>query len=279
VRIAIVNLMPHAAEFADMLMPQFAAADPIEPVWIRARGRRYGLDDPAWIDRTYVPFTDAGALDAVVITGAAVEHLPYSEVRFLAEVQEILTYARERELPILGLCWGALAVGHLLLGVATERYPHKVFGAFETDLQTGDPHVFLDGMDDRFFTAHSRYAGFDESSVRRREAAGGVRVLARAPMPAGTVIAESPDHSVLLHVGHPEYGASRLAEEFRRDVTRGVSGVARPVNVDLDGPRCRWRSHSRTFFANWVRLVHERARARSGAGVTWEEATREEAVR
>ena len=260
-RIGVLNLMPKAAEFEAMLMPQFAAAAPIQPVWLRVRGRRYSLDDPADINARYVAPHDAGPLDAVVITGGAVEHLPFSEVRFLDEVGEVLDHAVAGRLPVLGLCWGALAVGHLLLGLSHQIHPTKVSGMFETDLLVED-HAVGSGLDDRFWTAHSRFAGFDESSVDRAVAAGRVRVLARAGLPAGTVIAESADHSVLMHVGHPEYGGARLADEYRRDLALGLSDVYPPANVDLDHPVCRWRSHSLMFFATWVDLVYGNASRR-----------------
>ncbi|MBB5803455.1 homoserine O-succinyltransferase [Saccharothrix ecbatanensis] len=260
-RIGIANLMPHAEQFAGMLLPQFAAAAPFEPVMIRMRDRRYSLDSPQYIERLYVPIEDAGELDAIIITGAAVEHLPFSEVRYLDEIADMIRPLAERDVPVLGLCWGALAVGHLLLGLSSAIYEQKVSGAYETDLLVGD-HVIGKGLDDRFWTAHSRYAGFDESTVDTAVVEGRLRVLARAGSPADTVIAESVDHTALMHIGHPEYEGSRLADEYKRDVGKGLPNVLPPANVDLGQPVCQWRSASRVFFANWVELVYERAIAR-----------------
>ncbi|HEU5469673.1 MAG TPA: homoserine O-succinyltransferase [Actinophytocola sp.] len=255
-RIGFVNLMPRAEQFETMLLPQFALAAPMEPVWLKVNERRYALDDRASIDRRYRPLAAAlaeGPLDGLVVTGAAVEHLPFHEVRFLPELSEIVGYAAMRGIPVLGLCWGALAVGHLLLDMSHTVWEDKVSGVFETELLVRD-HPLATGLDDRFWTAHSRYAGFDESCVDRLAAAGRVRVIARSAG-AGTVIAESADHKVLMHIGHPEYAAGRLAEEYRRDVDLGLPNVRPPAGVELDRPVNRWRSHSMVFFANWVRLV------------------------
>jgi homoserine O-succinyltransferase len=261
-RVGFVNLMPHAEQFESMLMPQFAAAPPFQPVWIKVASRRYALDDRDSIHRRYqllgAALQDA-PLDAMVITGAAVEHLPFSEVRFLDEVARAVDYAARRDLPVLGLCWGALAVGHLVLGLAHQVFQTKVSGAFPTDLLVRD-HPIGDGLDDRFWTAHSRFAGFDEATVAQAVRAGRMRVVARSAA-AGTVIAESADHSILMHIGHPEYAGARLAEEYRRDLRLGLSNVHAPANIDLDHPVSQWRSHSLVFFANWIRLVHERASA------------------
>lgn len=261
-RVGFLNLMPLAEEFEGMLLPQFAAAAPFDPVWLKMRGRRYRNDDRARIDGRYVLMADAGELDAVVVTGAAVEHVPFREVRYLGEVADVVRRACVRRLPILGLCWGALAVGHLLLGLDHQTYQRKVSGAYPTDLLHGDS-VFGKGQDDRFWTAHSRFAGFDESSVAAAVDAGTVRVIGRAPDPAGTIIAESADHNVLMHIGHPEYAGPRLAFEYRRDVAAGLPDVHPPANVDLDDPVCQWRSHSRMFFANWIEHVYATALVRA----------------
>jgi homoserine O-succinyltransferase len=262
-RVGFVNLMPHAEQFEALLVPQFALAGAHEPVWLKMSGRRYHLDDRAAIDRRYLLLDDAvqdAPLDALVVTGAAVEHLPFAEVRFLPELEKIVDYAIGRELPVLGLCWGALAVGHQLLGLSHVVWDRKLSGVFETDLLVKD-HPFTTGLDDRFWTAHSRFAGFDEESVERSVAAGRMRVIARSTE-AGTIIAESCDHNVLMHIGHPEYTHTRLPEEYRRDVRLGLDNVRPPANVDLDDPVNRWRSHSMVFFANWIRMVHQRFQGR-----------------
>lgn len=267
-RIGFVNLMPHARQFELMLLPQFGTAGPFEPVWLRMAGRRYALDDPADIDARYVDPADAGPLDGLVVTGAAVEHLPFEQVRYLPELGAVVADAAGAGLPVLGLCWGALAVGHLLLGLRHEVYEQKVSGAYPTDLLvTGHPaggHPIADGLDDRFWTAHSRYAGFDESTVDDAVRAGRVRRIAAAPG-AGTIIAESADHQVLMHIGHPEYPGERLAAEYRRDLAAGLPSLRPPAGVDLDAPRCLWRSHSLAFFAGWTALVARCARARHTA--------------
>jgi homoserine O-succinyltransferase len=259
-RIGIVNLMPHAEQYERWLMPQLSAASPFEPVWIRLGERRFSLDDPAHIAQNYVSYADAIAaapLDALIVTGAAVEHLPYEQVRFMGELDPIVRAAADRNTPVLGLCWGALAVAHLLYGLPKIVHPTKVSGMYETDRLVGDGPV-ASVLDDRFWSTHSRYAGFDDEALDR---SAQVRAVARAAG-AGTVIAESLDHNVLMHIGHPEYEGCRLADEYRRDMKAGLTDVLPPANVDLSRPVNRWRSHSLIFFATWVRLVHERVPAR-----------------
>lgn len=259
-RIGIVNLMPHVEQYERWLIPQMAAAPPFEPVWIRVAERRYHLDDPGHIHRLYRRYPEVaaeGPLDGLIVTGAAVEHLPYEEVRFLPELAGIVRAAADDRVPILGLCWGALAVAHLLYGLPKNVYRTKVSGVYETERLVADGPIAA-GLDDRFWSTHSRFAGFDDEAL---DASDSVRAVARSA-DAGTVIAEACDHSAVMHIGHPEYTAGRLVEEYRRDTDQGVDTICPPANVDLDRPVNQWRSHSLIFFASWVRLVHERARAR-----------------
>jgi homoserine O-succinyltransferase len=259
-RIGIVNLMPHAEQYERWLMPQLAAAPEFQPVWIRVAERRYHLDEPGHIDRLYRYYREAideGPLDGLIVTGAAVEHLPYEEVRFLPELSGIVRDAAADRVPILGLCWGALAVAHLLYGLPKKVYSTKVSGMYSTDRLVADGPI-ASCLDDRFWSTHSRFAGFDDEAL---DASDSVRAVARSAE-AGTVIAEARDHSAVMHIGHPEYAAGRLVDEYRRDTAQGLDTVRPPANVDLDRPVNQWRSHSLIFFASWVRLVNERARAR-----------------
>lgn len=259
-RIGILNLMPHAEEYERRLLPQLAASLPVEALWLRVDTRNYSLDNPNHIDATYHRLADivgVAPLDGLIVSGAAVEHLPFEDVRFLPELESILRPAMLAGTPILGLCWGALAVAHLLFGLPTNIYHTKVSGVYET-VRIADDGPIAEGLDDRFWSAHSRFAGFDDAAL---DTSGTVRAVARSAQ-AGTVIAESLDQSVVMHIGHPEYAATRLVEEFRRDIALAPDGVRPPANVDLEHPVNLWRSHSLVFFANWVRLVHQRARTR-----------------
>nr|WP_272919863.1 homoserine O-succinyltransferase [Streptomyces sp. SID4948] len=259
-RVGIVNLMPHAEQYEKWLTPQLSAAWPFELQWLRISTRRYHLDDPEHIARHYRTYKEATAqapLDGLIVSGAAVEHLPYEEVRFLAELDDMVQATAGQGAPILGLCWGALGVGHLLFGLPTRIYTTKVSGMYPTERLVDDGPI-AGALDDRFWSTHSRFAGFDDEAL---DASGTVRAVARAAG-AGTVIAESRDHQVVMHIGHPEYTGHRLVDEYRRDSAQGVDGVPAPANVDLDHPVNMWRSHSLAFFASWIRLVHDRVPAR-----------------
>ena len=69
---------------------------------------------------------------------------------------------------------------------------------------------------------------------------------------------ESKDERFLIHLGHPEYDAARLVDEYKRDLALGRKDVPVPENVDINQPLNRWRGHCLEFFAQWLKFVYEK---------------------
>jgi homoserine O-succinyltransferase len=57
-----------------------------------------------------------------------------------------------------------------------------------------------------------------------------------------------------MHLGHPEYGAERLPEEYARDRAARADAPA-PAHVDCERPVDLWRQHRETFFAGWLQTI------------------------
>jgi homoserine O-succinyltransferase len=253
VRVGVVNIMPRAETYeADVLRPLALAPLAVDPVWIRLRTHRYASSDGARIRTAYVDFADAvrpGPLDALIVTGAPVEELDFHAVHYWNELSGILQWSREHVPRTLGLCWGGLALAKLL-GIEKERLARKLFGAF-SHANLAPSHPLLEGSGDAFCCAHSRHSGTLEPAVDAAQSAGTVRVLARGAE-SGTTIFESSDRRFVGHLGHPEYGAGRLVEEWNRDRALGRGDVGPPHGFDVDRPARLWASHCDAFFSAWV---------------------------
>ena len=260
-RIGIINIMPRAESYeACLLRPLAAAPVAVEPVWLRLESHVYSSSDAERVRSRYVPFDAAlgsGSLDGLILTGAPVEELAFDEVRYFGELRAILEHARRRALGTLGLCWGGLALGHLL-DVPKVAFEHKLFGVFEErrlDLR----NELTNGLGERFPCVHSRHSGIAPAELERAADAGVVRLLAHGAE-TGYSVFESGDGVFVAHLGHPEYPAPRLLEEWQRDTALGRPGVAPPRNYDLTNPQPIWAPHSDRFFANWLmRLARCRA--------------------
>lgn len=257
----VVNIMPRVEDYESYVArPLLEAPMPIELVWVRLNTHVYLSSDAAHIRARYVDFDEAlrrGRLDALVLTGAPVEELPYEAVHYWPELEQLLRVAR-REVPTtLGICWGGMALGKLL-GLEKQRFERKLFGVFESrplDVTGG----LLAGSDDRFWCAHSRHSGIDARDLEAASRAGDVRLLAHGDE-AGYSLFESADGRFVAHLGHPEYEPARLVHEWERDRALGRADVEPPRHFDPERPQHLWRSHRRHFFWRWL----ERA-ARGGA--------------
>ena len=274
-RVGIINVMPQAELYEyHLLYPLGRSIVQVEPIWIRLNDHTYKSSDKDHLDRFYVTFAEATAtqpLDGLILTGAPIEELPYEEVTYWKELSSILKFAHDHIPSTMGICWGALALAEML-GIPKTTFPMKIFGVYET-LNLIRSHPITGDFDDVFYCPQSRHAGIEDHLLEEASAAGKVRLLAHAQN-AGYVIFESADMRFLMHVGHPEYEAERIAVEYWRDQLRGRADVTIPVNFDLQQPRNRWRTHEpwsnrraqwRThcldFFAQWLRFLYESSNA------------------
>ena len=69
----------------------------------------------------YRPFSDVLAsgekFDGLIITGAPIEHLPFSEVTYWSELCQVFDWTRTHVHSTFGVCWGGMAMMNYLHGV------------------------------------------------------------------------------------------------------------------------------------------------------------------
>ena len=258
-RIGILNIMPKAQEYeVNLLEPLGRPILQIEPVWIRLKTHVYRSTPHSHLDSLYVTFEEAAekGLDALIVTGAPVELMDYEQVWYWDELEKIVSWAQEHCVSTLGICWGGLALaGHL--GIGKTIYPRKIFGVYKIrNLAPENPLVA--GLDDVFDCPQSRFAGIDDAKLEAARDEGKLNLLAWSAA-TGYVIFETPDHKLVMHLGHPEYVKRRLVDETLRDRKKGRTDVSDPVGFDLERPRNTWRAHRNAFFSSWVKMVYRRA--------------------
>jgi len=73
----------------------------------------------------------------------------------------------------------------------------------------------------------------------------------------GYTIFESTDKKFIMHLGHPEYEPERFKIEYERDMNLSRKDVDYPVNINLEKPVNRWRSHRTEFFTQWIKFVYD----------------------
>ena len=257
-RVGILNIMPKGEAYEPyLLFPLSRTIIQIEPIWIRLHSHAYKSTDLDHLDHYYDYFENAIAkapLDGLVVTGAPVEEMEYEQVSYWDEITTILTFSRQNITSTFGICWGGLALAKMV-GIEKEMFNKKLFGVFETR-NLDRSHPITGELDDVFWCVQSRHSGISDGVLERERSAGTLNLLAHSDN-GGYTIFESADRRFLMHLGHPEYEAQRLVEEYRRDADLGRSDVPLPANLDVNKPVNRWRSHGLEFFAQWIRYIYE----------------------
>ena len=250
-RIGILNIMPLGEKYEfNILHPLGLSVLQLEPIWIRLESHNYKSWEPKHVDDIYVTYEEAmrdQPLDGLILTGAPVETIEYEDVYYWEEIKTILSDARKNIPSTLGLCWAGFVMAYLE-GVKKLNYDHKLFGVFELKNLAPD-HPIIGELDDVFFCPQSRQAGMPDEAMEEASESGRLKLLAYGPE-AGYSIFSTTDERFIAHTGHPEYNATRLAEEAKRD--HGNPEVPAPANFDFNNPLNLWRSHRNTFFAQWV---------------------------
>jgi homoserine O-succinyltransferase len=188
--------------------------------------------------------------DGLIVTGAPIETLPFSDVDYWRELTTIFEWSRKHVYRSLFICWGANAALHHFYGVPKHLISRKLFGIYPLEHQSASSKLLL-GMDDPFLMPQSRYA-----TVLPKDAlAAGLKLIAGSPE-TGAVITAAPGHKQVFVTGHLEYDKETLGLEYERDIAAGLE-IAVPFNYYPDDdptrvPPVRWRTYAHQFFANWL---------------------------
>ena len=189
--------------------------------------------------------------DGMIITGAPVENLDFTQVDYWDELCEIMDWSVSNVYSTLHICWGAQAGLYHHHHIPKYPLPQKLSGIFRH--RPIDPnHPLTRGFDEMFYIPHSRYTEVHQDDIDKRET---LQILALSET-AGAAIVATKDARQVFITGHCEYDRYTLANEYKRDVARGIH-PALPQNYfpgnDPDAvPPMVWRGHANLLFSNWL---------------------------
>lgn len=189
--------------------------------------------------------------DGMIITGAPVETYDFESVDYWDELCTIMDWSRENVYSTLHICWGAMAGLYHHHHIEKHPLSQKLSGVFRH--RPLDPlHPLLRGFDEMFYMPHSRFTEVWSQEIRQCPA---LQLLAESET-AGAAIAATVDARQVYVTGHMEYDRFTLAEEYRRDVRRGLEPAIPqnyfPENNPDAMPPMLWRSHANLLYANWL---------------------------
>lgn len=253
-KIAIVNLMP-TKEVTETQLLRLLGNTPlqIDISLVRMEGHESKNTDTAYLDKFYIPSSElfTRKYDGMIITGAPVEQLDFEEVDYWKELCSIMDYAKKNVYSTLYVCWGAFAGLYHHYGVKKHGLERKMSGIFMNE-RCVDGEPLLRGFDDTFPIPQSRHTTLYKEDVL---ACKDLQILAESAE-AGVTIIKSNDNREIFMTGHLEYDTLTLAEEYYRDIGKGMK-VPLPKNYfptnNLNRmPTSYWRATAHLFYTNWL---------------------------
>jgi homoserine O-succinyltransferase len=166
-------------------------------------GERYRNISELWNSR----------VDGLIVTGTEPRAKNLKDEPYWNTLGQIVDWAYDNTTAAIWSCLGAHAAVLHMNGIDRQPAAEKVHGVF--DCEAAYLHPMTVGTARGFRVPHSRYNGLSEQDLVE----GGYRVLTRSPVGVDMFAKQEKSFHLFLQ-GHPEYEASTLLREYRRDVCR-----------------------------------------------------------
>ena len=258
-KIVILNLMP-LKEDTELDLLRVLSNFPIqtEISFMKVSTYKSTHTSSSHLNEFYVEFKDIEAdyFDGLIITGAPVEKMEFSEVDYWEELCQIMDWSKTHVFSTFHICWGAQAGLYHHYGIQKVRLEKKVSGVYKHRI-LHRKKMLMRGMDDEFFVPQSRYTGVDEEALRSNKE---LYVVADSEECGSYLILACSSRQIFV-TGHSEYDRYDLDKEYKRDLGKGLNPDI-PVNYYPDNdpektPILSWRSGSNCIYSNWLNFVYQ----------------------
>lgn len=180
-----------------------------------------GKEAQAHIDQYYESFEQVRTqgLDALIITGANVTEAELSAEVFWSSLIEVADWAHENVTSTLCSCLATHAVLEFRYGQKREQKSHKKWGVFNHSV-IDQAHPLVADINTRFDVPHSRWNNVDSQQFE----AAGLKALVVGGDGCIHLATSTDGFRTVFFQGHPEYDTISLLKEYKREVTRYISG-------------------------------------------------------
>lgn len=253
-QVAILNLMPNKIETEVQILRMLSNTPlQINIEFIRIHKNVSKNTPEEHLENFYHLFDDIKhkQYDGLIITGAPLALLDYSQVTFWDKICEVFDWAEKNVTSTMFSCWAAHAALYHHYGLNRHLRKEKLSGVFKHK-PLDDKEPLTRGFDENFNVPHSRYGYIEKSDY---ESIPEVQILAESEE-AGVFLAASKNKQQVYLIGHPEYDTITLHEEYLRDCSKN-SETPLPKNYYKDDdasklPVGSWRSHGSLLYTNWL---------------------------
>lgn len=252
---AIINLMPTKIQTETQLLRMISnTALQVNIDLIKTKTYSSKNTSQKHLEKFYVTMEEVKnkKYDAMIITGAPVEHLKFEDVEYWEELETMLDFARTNVYSTMFICWASQAALHYYYGLDKYELDEKLFGVFEVELNKKS--LITSGFDETFFVPHSRHTTINEKDIENIE---DIDILAKSDE-VGVHMAATKDKRFIFITGHGEYDTNTLEDEYKRDINKGLD-IAVPKNYYKnnnpdDKILVKWKAHNNLLFSNWLNL-------------------------
>ena len=258
-KIVILNLMP-LQEDTELDLLRVLSNFPIQTEITLMKLSSYNSTHTSstHLNAFYVEFKDIEKdyFDGLIITGAPVEKMEFSEVDYWEELKQIMDWSKTHVFSSFHICWGAQAGLFHHYGIEKRLLEKKLSGVYKHRV-LHRKKMLMRGMDDEFYVPQSRYTGLDEEALRKNKE---LYVVADSEECGSYLILACSSRQIFV-TGHSEYDRYDLDKEYKRDLLKGLNPDI-PVNYYPENnpektPVLSWRSGSNCIYSNWLNFVYQ----------------------
>ena len=240
--VLVLNLMPNHAVTEQQIAQVFAQGTQDVALTFCLPSTHHLSKHATQIHHAYKTFdqVESQYFDGLIITGAPLDQLKFSQVDFWPEFRRILTWRKAHTKGALFICWGAYAAGTIEGVFHGKQLPHKISGIYTTDGLT---------------MPHSRYFTIPLDAIQQGVVVAGSKAL------GATLIHDTTSNSWYL-AGHLEYQTGTLRAEYYRDLAKDPHTPLPVHYFDRDlRPQNTWHDQATQVYTTWLNTLDARRQA------------------
>jgi len=253
-KIAIMNLMPTKIVTETQFLRLLSNTPlQIDITLLNTASHRSKNTSEEHLETFYKTFDEVKneKFDGLIITGAPVELLDFSDVDYWDELCEVVAWAKKNVYSTMYVCWGAYAGLYINHGINKIALDKKVSGVFRHKNLVPE-YPLVRGFNKEFSAPHSRYSGVKREDIEKID---DLLILAESDEAGVYMVANKNGREVFV-TGHCEYDFDTLRNEYERDVLKGINPEIPkhyfPDDDPTKEPMMTWKAHAHLLYANWL---------------------------